>query len=304
MDNNNSYKLSSNEKSTLFTFLLPLLIFIFLFVFIPITGTLINSFYRDLTFLPKKFVFLQNFNRLMSDRSFWQSVKFTLFFTFVSVPIQLVIGFIFALLLNKTIPFSGLIRAVVLIPWAVPAAISARTWELIYNYHYGLAQYIIKISGISDKPLNLLGSEVGAFWALVLADSWKTAPFIAVIILAGLSSIPKELYRQAKIDGSGFINTFFKITVPIIKPVIIVALLFRTIDSLRIFDTIYVLTHGGPGGSTTSTSIYGYQFFLSGDFGYGSCVSVLLFTITLIISMLYIKTIRFGEVKNERIQNN
>ena len=293
--NNNLNKLNVNEKLLLFLFLLPLLSFIFFFIFIPITGTFITSFYRDLTFLPKKFIFFDNFRRLIQDKSFWQSVKFTLMFTFVAVPVQLVIGFTFALLLNKTMPLRGLIRAIVLIPWAVPAAISARTWELIYNYHYGLVQYIIKLSGLTTEPVNLLGSTWGAFFALILADSWKTSPFVAIIILAGLSSIPKELYRQAKIDGAGFIYTFFKVTIPMIKPVIIVALLFRTIDSLRIFDMIYILTHGGPGGSTTSTSIYGYQFFLSGDFGYGSCVSMLLFIITFIISICYIKTARFGE---------
>ncbi|MCD6459080.1 sugar ABC transporter permease [bacterium] len=295
MNKNNFYKLSYKEKKVLFLFLLPLLSFIFLFVFIPILGTFINSFHRDLTFLPKKFIFLDNFKRLLTDNSFWQSIRFTLLFTFISVPLQLVIGFIFAILLNKAIPFRGLIRSIVLIPWAVPAAISARAWELIYNYNYGLAQYIIKSLGITQNQVNFLGSAWSAFWALILADSWKTAPFIAIIILAGLSSIPQEIYRQAKIDGAGFIYIFFKITVPIIKPIIIAALLFRTIDSLRIFDLIYVLTHGGPGGSTASASIYGYQFFLSGEFGYGSCVSVFLFIITFIISICYIKTARFGE---------
>lgn len=270
-------------------FVTPLIFFILFFCLIPVFGTFINSCFQDVTFMPGRFVFLSNYRQLFFDSGFWNSLRFTLLFTVVSVPFELVIGFIFALLLNEPMICRGFIRVVVLIPWAIPTVISAKVWELIYNFNYGLANYIFKVAGISQEPINWLGTSLSAFFSLIVADAWKTAPFMAIIILAGLSSIPNSLYGQAKVDGANFSQRFFKITLPILKPILIVALLFRTIDALRVFDVIYVLTHGGPGGSTESVSMYGYKYFLSGDFGYGSSISVVLFLIAFVLSIFYIK---------------
>jgi multiple sugar transport system permease protein len=143
--------------------------------------------------------------------------------------------------------------------------------------------------GIVDAPVNWLGSPPGAFLSLVAADAWKTTPFAAIILLAGISGIPEELYRQARVDGANIVQRFFHITLPLLRPVLLVTLLFRTIDALRIFDVIYVLTGGGPGGATTSLSLYGYEYFLAGDFGYGSAVSVVLFLIAFSLAILYVR---------------
>jgi len=128
-----------------------------------------------------------------------------------------------------------------------------------------------------------------------VADVWKTTPFVALILLTGLKAIPEEVYEQAKIDGTNLFNRFFLITFPILRPVFTVALLFRTIDALRVFDVIYVLTGGGPGGSTTSISLFAYRYFLLGDFGLGSASSVILFLIALSLSILYLRAARFKE---------
>ena len=125
---------------------------------------------------------------------------------------------------------------------------------------------------------------------------WKTTPFITIILLAGLSAIPNELYQQAKIDGANFLKRFYNVTLPILKPVIIVAVLFRTIDAVRIFDIVYVLTGGGPGGSTTPLSLYAYRYYLTGDFGYGSAVSVFVFISVAVFAFLYIRIGKFEEV--------
>lgn len=191
--------------------------------------------------------------------------------------------------LNESFPFRGLLRACILIPWAIPAVISGRIFELIYNYHYGLANFLLRQAGLTEFPVNWLGSSPGAFFALVAADVWKTTPFVAIILLAGLSGIPEELYRQARVDGASLPQRFFRITLPLLRPVLLVALLFRTIDALRIFDVIYVLTGGGPGGFTTSLSLYGYEYFLAGDFGYGSAVSFVLFLLALSLSIVYVR---------------
>jgi multiple sugar transport system permease protein len=279
-----------------YSFNLPLILIAAIFILLPVIGTLITSFFRDVTFLPQKFLWLENYKYLINDAHFWQSVRFTLLFVFFSVSIELFLGLIFALTLNEVFPGRGILRIVILIPWAIPIAISARIWQLIYNYDFGLLNFLVLKFGISPERISWLGSSVGAFISIVLSDVWKTTPFIAIILLSGLSTISNELYEQAMVDGSTMLQRFFKVTLPLLKPVIIVALLFRTIDAVRIFDLIYVLTGGGPGGSTTSISLYAYNYLVSGDFGYGSAISVVLFLIAAILSILYIKLGKFKEV--------
>jgi multiple sugar transport system permease protein len=284
----------SSEIRVSFQFLFPLLLFVSTFILVPVIGTMIGSTYLDVSFLQNGFIGLDNYRWMINNPGFWGSVRFTFLFVLVSVPLEMTLGLMFALLLNEPTRMRGLLRACVLIPWAIPAAVSARAWELIYNYHYGLANFVWSGLGFTE-PINWLGTELGAFTAVVIADAWKTTPFIAIILLAGISAIPEDLYRQAQVDGASLFQRFTRITLPLIKPAIIVALIFRTIDALRIFDIIYVLTHGGPGGATTSLSLYAYNYFLIGDFGYGSAVSVFLFTIAFLMSIAYVKIGRFGE---------
>ncbi len=130
---------------------------------------------------------------------------------------------------------------------------------------------------------------MSAFGALVIADVWKTTPFVTIILLAGLQTIPEQIYEQARVDGTVFYQRFFRITLPILRPVIAVALIFRTIDTIRILDLIYVVTDGGPGGSTTSLSLYGYKFFNEGDFGYGSAIAVVVFVMAFLLSIIYLR---------------
>jgi multiple sugar transport system permease protein len=268
-------------------FIAPLVIFIFFFILVPIFGTFWTSLWQDVSFISKKFICLENYLRVLTDEHFWQSASFTLLFPIVSVSLEMIFGIIFALVLNETFRFRGILRGISLIPWAIPSIVGARIWQLIYRYDYGLANLFLKMCGI--QSINWLGTPMGAFSALVLADVWRTTPFVAIIILAGLQTIPRDIYDQAKVDGSNFIQRFFQITLPIIKPIAIIALLFRTIDAIRVFDLIYIITGGGPGGVTTSLSLYGYKFFLLGDFGYGSTISVILFLISFFIALLYIK---------------
>ncbi len=273
----------------------PLIIVTLIFILIPVAGTLISSFFRDVTFLPYKFLWFANYQRLFADVHFMQSAVFTLLFVAVSVSIELALGMIFALVLNEAFPGRGLLRTAILIPWAIPVAISARVWQLIYNFDFGVLNFIAIHLGLSGSPVNWLGSPAGAFISIVISDVWKTTPFITVILLAGLSVIPGELYEQAVIDGSNIMQRFFLITLPLLRPVIVVALLFRTIDAVRIFDLIYVLTGGGPGGSTSSISLYAFKYYITGDFGYGSAVSVVVFLIASVLAVLYIKFGKFTE---------
>lgn len=276
-----------------YIFLLPLFLFMTGFILVPVIGTLVNSFYKDVPFLPFEFSGLDNYRSLVSDSSFWQSLRFSMLFVLAAVPLELLLGMIIALVLHRAMKSKALLWGAVLIPWAIPSAVSARVWELIYNYNYGLANYVLAKFGLCTDPINWLGGSFSAFWAVTVADVWKTTPFVAIIILAGLQAIPDDFHESAKIDGAGFIRRFFSLTLPLLKPVIIVALLFRTIDSLRVFDVIYVLTGGGPGGATSALSLYGYEYYLTGDFGYASAISVILFVIAMLLSILYIRFSRF-----------
>lgn len=283
------------EVRDAYLFNAPLVLFAAVLILLPVAGTIVTSLYRDLTFQPGKFIWLANYIRLVEDPSFWQSARFTLLFVTASVALELVLGMVFALVLDRALPGKGLLRVAILIPWVIPIAISARIWELIYSFQFGALNWLILRLGFSEGPVNWLGSAAGAFVALVLSDVWKTTPFITIIILAGLSTIPDDLPKQAQIDGTTPVQRFFRITLPLLRPALVVALLFRTIDAIRVFDLAYVLTGGGPGGSTTPLSLYAYKFYVSGDFGYGSAVSVVVFVLAFVLAVVYVKAGRFTE---------
>lgn len=291
--NKESYERGDVREAWLFN--APLVVFAAGLILLPVAGTLVTSFFRDVTYLQDKFVLFANYARMLDDPLFWQSTRFTLLFVAVSVTIELCLGMLFALLLNEAVPGRGLMRAAMLIPWAIPIAVSARIWELMYNFQFGLINYLVMNLGLTETPVNWLGSPGGAFAALVLADVWKTTPFMAIILLAGLATIPGDLYKQAMIDGSSAWQRFTRITLPLIRPVVVVALLFRLIDAIRMFDLAYVLTGGGPGGATTPISLYAYRFYIGGDFGLGSAASVAIFLLAFILAIFFVRAGRFVE---------
>ena len=243
--------------------------------------------WQDVPFIVRKFIAFDNYIRLINDPQFRQATLFTATFTLISVCLEMIFGTITALVLNEKFRMRGLMRGIALIPWAIPSVVGARVWQLIYRYDYGLANWLLQLVGL--EPVNWLGTPLGAFTALIIADVWRTTPFVAIIVLAGLQTVPHDISDQARVDGANLLNRFFKITLPMIKPIIVVALLFRTIDALRVFELVYVITGGGPGGATTSLSLHGYDFYLLGNFGYGSTVSVILFIIAFLFALLFIK---------------
>ena len=282
----------ANRQQHLF-FLLPLIIILGLFVVLPVVLTIWNSLWQDVVFLPHRFAGLHNYLVLFKNPQFWTALGFTTAFPFVSVILELIVGTMIAVILNEKIAPSGFYRSVALLPWAIPTVIGARIFQMVFRYEFGLANRIFNILGI--ESINWLGSPIGAFFVLLTADLWRTTPFVAIIVLAGLQTIPRELYQQARIDGAGVWHRFISITLPLVKPAIIVAFLFRMIDALRIFDLIYILTSGGPGGATSSLSFIGYRFFLAGDFGMGSTASIIIFVIAFTLAIITVRLGRFWE---------
>jgi multiple sugar transport system permease protein len=189
-----------------------------------------------------------------------------------------------ALVLNSAIRGRGVLRAVVLVPWAIPTVVTAKMWEWMYNADFGLFNYLLGLK------VNWLGSTMWAMNAAVFMDVWKTIPFVALLLTAGLQVIPRELYHAARVDGAGPFFMFRKVTLPLLMPIIIVVLLFRTIDAFRVFDAIYVLTGGGPANSTETLSLYAYNvLFQTLQFGYGSAISMVMFLCVGAISVFYVR---------------
>jgi multiple sugar transport system permease protein len=271
-------------------FVAPSLLLMCLVTVYPVFYVLWLSLQRKhLTFGIEKFLGFENFMALASDARFWNALKNTAYFTATSVSLELALGLGIALLMNRAFKLKGIMRAVVLIPWAVPTVVSARMWEWLYNTDFGILNYIL------GTKVNWLGSTFWAMNAAVFMDVWKTTPFVAIILMAGLQTIPGELYQAARVDGARPWAVFKNITLPLLKPVILVVLIFRTLDAFRVFDAIYVLTGGGPAQSTETLSIYAYKvLFQTLRFGYGSAISVLVFLSVGAISVFYIRLLSRG----------
>jgi multiple sugar transport system permease protein len=268
-------------------FVAPGIVLLSLVTLYPVFAVLSLSFHRRMPiFGISKFTGLDNYRFLLSDDRFWNALRNTVYFTSTSVVLELLLGLGIALLLNRSFRFKGLMTALVLIPWAVPTVVSARMWEWMYNTDFGLLNHLL------GTRINWLGSPFWAMNAAVFMDVWKTAPFAAVLLLAGMKVIPKELYQAARIDGAGTRQVFAKITLPLLMPVVLVVLLFRTLDAFRIFDAVYVLTGGGPANTTETLSIYAYKvLFQTLQFGYGSTLSVVVFLCVGAISLLYLRAL-------------
>jgi multiple sugar transport system permease protein len=252
-------------------------------------------------FHDRRFVGLENYAFMWKDARFWSALWNTVYFSFVAVAIELALGMGFALLLDdpgKSHPSGysaaagdvrstgrALLRAAILIPWAIPTVVSAKMWAWLLNADYGLL-----VTAMPGPKIDWLGSPSLAIHAAILVDVWKTTPFVAFLLLAGLVTVPRDLYDAAQIDGASHLQTFVRVTLPLLKPTLAVTLIFRTLDAFRVFDVVYVLTEGGPANTTETLSVYAYKMLMrAGDFGYGSALSVATFGCLMALAAGYIK---------------
>ena len=219
---------------------------------------------------------------LLVDGDWWKAVVNTLWFTFVSVALETVLGMVVALVLHSAFAGRGLVRAAVLIPWAIPTIVSAKMWSWMLNDQFG----------VIDAPVAWTARPDTAMWAVVMVDVWKTTPFMALLLLAGLQMIPADIYEAARIDGVSAVRVFFRVTLPLIRPALIVAIIFRGLDALRVFDLIYVITANSR--ETMSMSVYARQQLVDfQEVGIGSAASTLLF---LAIALLTVVTLMAGRI--------
>jgi multiple sugar transport system permease protein len=230
------------------------------------------------------FVGLDNYGTVLTSSLWWTDLFNTLFITVIAVSIELVLGMAIALVMYRAIFGRGAIRASVLIPYGIVTVVAAFSWQFAFDPATGWVNNLPLIA--DDKAW--FGDRFSAFAVIILAEVWKTVPFMALLLLAGLTTIDDGLYEAAKVDGANAVQRFVRITLPLMKPAILVALLFRTLDSFRVFDTIFIMTRGAQ--DTESVSILGYNQLISRlNLGLGSAVSVLIFLSVLIIAFLFIR---------------
>jgi trehalose/maltose transport system permease protein len=272
-----------------YLFLLPMLVVLAAVAGWPLYRTIYFSFtdanLGDLAHY--RFVGLENFVYLVQDPVWWKAVWNTVVFAVLSVTLEVILGLGIALTLNAHMPGRGLLRAAVLIPWAIPTVVSAKMWGWMYNDLYGVINHILLAGGLISQPLAWTADPHLALGAVVAVDVWKTTPFVALLALAALQLLPGEIYEAARVDGVHPVRVLFKITLPLIWPALMVAVIFRLLDALRIFDLIYVLTSNSP--DTMSMSVYARQQLVDfQDVGFGSAASTMLFLTIAIITVVFI----------------
>jgi trehalose/maltose transport system permease protein len=291
-------------------FLLPMLLTLLLVAGWPLMRTIYFSMTNaSLTDLYNaKFVWFNNYFKmttlksgkvlyggLLADPVWWNAVWNTVRFALISVTLETTLGMVVALVLNANFKGRGIVRAAILVPWAIPTIVSARMWSWMFHDQFGIINDFMLKVGLIATPIAWTASADTAMTAVLIVDVWKTTPFMALLILAGLQMVPQDIYEAAKVDGVHPIKTFFKVTLPLVKPALMVAVIFRMLDAMRVFDLIYILT---PNSSSTKTiSVLSRENLIDFDkFALGSAQATMLFLILTVFTMLYIW---LGKVKFE-----
>lgn len=271
---------------------LPTLIVVALVAGYPLAQVFYYSFTKsDIAFVePPKWIGLQNYVRLFADPDFRSAFWNTIRFTFFSVSLETILGLAIALIINSNFPGRGLVRTSILIPWAIPTVVSAKMWQWMLNDIYGVINVIGTKLGILANKVAFLANPATVLPAIIAVDVWKTTPFMALLLLAGLQLIPGDIYEAADIDGASKWQQFWGITLPLLTPALVVALIFRTLDALRVFDIISVMT--GVNSSTRSLAIYNRQTLIDfQNLGYGSTISVAILVIIFVFVVIYMSTV-------------
>ncbi|MDF3605001.1 sugar ABC transporter permease [Paracoccus sp. DMF-8] len=261
-------------------------------VFFPMIQTAWMSLHNYVLFRPKNFdwVGLQNYFNIFQDEVFWISLRHTVLWIVITVPAQALLGLATALLLNQSFPWRPLARALIIIPWALPSVVIALMWAWIYDSNYGILNDLLLRIGILETSIPWLANPDTALYAIILTLTWQGFPFFAVMILAGLQSIPQSYYEAASLDGATPWRQFWHITLPGISGVLFTAILLRTIWVANSMDVIFVMTGGGPGYSTYTLPLYSFlEARTNLNFGYGSALAMTFTLMLLGIVILYLK---------------
>jgi multiple sugar transport system permease protein len=285
--------LDPSERTLAVLLLMPTALLLSLIIVYPVCRLVWTSFQNlSLTSgLPAAFAGFENYSLMLDDPVFWETTWNTILITLITVPGALLLGMALALMANLPFKVKWPVRLSLLIPWALPLSFAGLIFAWFFHSEYGVVNDVLRRVGI--EGVIWFNSANWAFAAICLTIIWKTSSFMALIILAGLQTIPRSLYEAAEVDGAGRLRQFFEITLPLLKPSIVVALIFRTITALQTFDIPFTMTRGGPGTSTATLAMYIHQNtvdFL--DLGYGSALAVVMFALSMCITAVYLRMIR------------
>lgn len=287
--------LALERRRAAWLFLLPMVATVLLVAGWPLARTIwfsLTDARLDDTAAPA-FIGLENYAWLIRDPDWWNAVRNTVTFAIVSVSLETLLGLVIALALNERMRGRGLLRAAMLIPWAIPTVVSAQMWGWMLHDQVGVVNEALLGLGLIARPLAFTADPDLALWAIVAVDVWKTTPFMALLILAALQLLPDEIYEAAEIDGLGPVGRFFRLTLPLIRPALMVAIIFRALDALRVFDLMYVMT--GNSAATASMSVYARQHLVDfQDVGFGSAAATGLF---LVIAAATVLLVTIGRVR-------
>lgn len=292
------YGLSRRQLAWLY--FLPAVIVLVVVLGYPAVRTIWMSLHTlrlDEPWLGEPFIGLKNYSIIFQDPNFWGSLTVSVYFTAGTVIAELALGLSVALVLNQSFRGRGLMRAAMLVPWAIPTVVSARMWGWMYSPGLGAFNALLNALHIVNGPLDMLGSAFWAMPALIVADVWKQTPFVALLLLAGLQVIPAELYEAARVDGASVWQRFAHITLPLLRGSLVIALLFRTLTAFQSFDLPITLTNGGPGTLTELLSLYSYRVLFSYvNFGQGSALATIIAVICFVIAGLYARQLRLEDI--------
>lgn len=288
--------LDLSDRSLAVLLLAPAALLLALIIVYPVCRLIYTSFFSlSLTSgLPAAFVGFENYELMIEDPVFWETTWNTVLITLITVPGALLVGLGLALMANLPFAMQWPVRLSLLIPWALPLSFAGLIFAWFFHSEYGVVNDVLNRLGF--EGIIWFNSPNWAFAAICLTIIWKTSSFMALIILAGLQTIPRSLYEAADVDGAGRLRQFFEITLPLLKPSIVVALIFRTITALQTFDIPYMMTGGGPGTSTATLAMYIHQNTVSFlDLGYGSALAVVMFALSMCVTAVYLRMIRTKE---------
>ena len=273
-------------------FVAPGLILLVAILGFPIVDSLLLSLQRvQLTggSVSQNWVGLENFQRLFADPVFWKAAVNTAYFSIMEVILVTLASLGVALLLNHPMGRSGLFRVLLIVPWAIAPVANAVLWKWILNANYGVLNAILKSLGVIEYNQVWLGTPFSALNFLLIVDVWKSVPFVALLMLAGLQRVPQSLYRAAYMDGAGPLQNFLYVTLPNMRGILAIAIILQTIWSLRVFDLVFVLTHGGPADATVILNFLAYRVtFNFLDLGYGSAIANIIFVLTFLLATIYV----------------
>lgn len=292
--------MKSRHRSRGYSYILPSMVFIVIIFMIPLTYTVVMSFLRWNLLRPDlgiRAAGFSNYVRLFTDPFTLDTVGRTFYFVLGAVLIELIAGLCIALALDTEFKGWKIVQSVLLVPFMIAPVVVGYVWRFVLNSDYGPIIHLFRqigLGGLVDKPL--LSNPSAAMPVLIVADAWEYIPFVTLVLLAGLKSIPYEPYEAAFVDGASSLQRFYYITLPLLRPSILVAVVIRTLTSLRVFDIVFIMTGGGPGTATETLAFYGYRTaFQSYDVGFSSAINMLTFAIAVVFTILYMKMIGGGK---------